>query len=70
MPILDAYRRKSADDGTGGNVAHDAALGSDLRARSNGEVIGNAGLPAHHHAIADDRAAGDADLSADHAVAA
>src|SRR5690349_8029541 len=62
VPVLDGHGGKTADGCACLDVAHDAALGGDLRAAADGEVIGNAGLAAHHDAIAHHGAAGDADL--------
>ena len=70
MPVLDRHGRKTADDSARRDVAHDAALGGDLRSCPDDEVIGDARLTPHHDAVAHYRAAGDSDLPADHAMAA
>src|ERR1700704_3502494 len=70
MPGFDRHRRIPADDGVRLDIAHDTTLGRDLRSGPYRDVVRDACLTAHHDAVADHRAAGDAYLRANHAVAA
>src|SRR5260221_3130260 len=70
VPLPDFDGGKSADRHAGRNIAHDAALGGDLGAGADRQMVGDADLAAHHDTIADHRAAGDADLAADDALSA
>src|SRR5258708_23898628 len=70
MPLLDLHGGDPADRHAGRHIPHRPALGGDAGGGGDGEMIGDADLATHHDAVADHRAAGDADLTADDAAAA
>src|SRR5258708_13353444 len=70
MPLLDLHGGDPADRHAGRHIPHRPALGGDAGGGADGEMIGDADLATHHDAVADHRAAGDADLAADDAAAA
>ena len=67
MPVFDRYGGIPSKHRPRRYVTQDASLGSNLSARSHREMIRNTDLTAHHHPIADNSAASNTDLRANHA---
>ena len=66
---LRRHRGRAHRAGAGRHIGHVAALRAQRRPGPNIDMIGQADLPAHHHKISQLRAAGNAGLPGDQAVA-